>query len=249
MSPIYECNSHQMHLPAQLTRSSWAPTISRDSHQNIIDYGAGVDVVLLTYSRQREDHNNLYRSSTVFEPVLAVHNRIIIVNLFVGESITGKSTAWRCSRKYNTSAFVVRAFVIARYCSARFCPARFCYCALLSARFSLRGFVLRAFVGSPCSTVSVSFCEVCCLYSVAMMLTIHFNLQTSAARTTGQTDRCGSKKKATRAAVAAWSLVEKRNSATPRGQGTWGKMRDRRYNAGQFHSDVKWDIQIESLIH
>ena len=32
---------------------------------------------------------------------------------------------------------------------ARFCPARFCYCALLSARFCRRGFVLRAFVGSP----------------------------------------------------------------------------------------------------
>ena len=48
-----------------------------------------------------------------------------------------------------TSAFVVRAFVTARYCRARYCPARFCYCALLFARFCRRGFVPRAFVGSP----------------------------------------------------------------------------------------------------
>ena len=33
-----------------------------------------------------------------------------------------------------------------------FWPARFCYCALLSARFCRRGFVLRAFVGSPYNT-------------------------------------------------------------------------------------------------
>ena len=48
-----------------------------------------------------------------------------------------------------TSAFVVRAFVTARNCPTRYCPARFCYCAHLSARFCRRGFVLRAFVGSP----------------------------------------------------------------------------------------------------
>ena len=53
-------------------------------------------------------------------------------------------SATRCSRKDYTSAFVVRAFV-----TARFCPARFCYCELLSAWFCWRGFVLRAFVGSP----------------------------------------------------------------------------------------------------
>ena len=58
-------------------------------------------------------------------------------------------SATRSSRKVYTSAFVVRALVTARYCPARFCPARFCYCVLLSARFCRRGFVLRAFVGSP----------------------------------------------------------------------------------------------------
>ena len=58
-------------------------------------------------------------------------------------------SATRSSRKVYTCAFVVRAFVTALYCPARFCPARFCYCALLSVRFCRRGFVLRAFVGSP----------------------------------------------------------------------------------------------------
>ena len=32
---IQKCKSHQMHLAAKLTRSSWAPTISLGSHQNI----------------------------------------------------------------------------------------------------------------------------------------------------------------------------------------------------------------------
>ena len=39
-----------MHLAAQLTRSSWAPTISLGSHQNIgLHSGARANVVLLTY--------------------------------------------------------------------------------------------------------------------------------------------------------------------------------------------------------
>ena len=47
---IHECKSHHMHLAVQLTRSSWAPTISLDSHQNIrLHTGARVNVVLLTY--------------------------------------------------------------------------------------------------------------------------------------------------------------------------------------------------------
>ena len=47
---IYECESQQMHLAAQLMRSSWAPTISLGSHQNIgLHTGAHANVVLLTY--------------------------------------------------------------------------------------------------------------------------------------------------------------------------------------------------------
>ena len=47
---IHECKSHHMHLAAQLTRSSWAPTISLDSHQNIrLHTGARVNAVLLIY--------------------------------------------------------------------------------------------------------------------------------------------------------------------------------------------------------
>ena len=42
-----------MHFAAKLTRSSWAPTISLGSHQNIgLHTGARANVVLLTYFGQ-----------------------------------------------------------------------------------------------------------------------------------------------------------------------------------------------------
>ena len=52
---IHKYKSHQMHLATQLTRSSWVPTISLDSHQNIrLHTGACVNVVLLTYLCQQQ---------------------------------------------------------------------------------------------------------------------------------------------------------------------------------------------------
>ena len=53
---IHECKSHHIHLATQLMRSSWAPTISLDSHQNIrLHTGTRVNVMLcylLTYLEQ-----------------------------------------------------------------------------------------------------------------------------------------------------------------------------------------------------
>ena len=47
---IHECKSHQMHFATKLTRSSWEPTISLGSHQNIgLHTGARANVGLLTY--------------------------------------------------------------------------------------------------------------------------------------------------------------------------------------------------------
>ena len=52
---IHECKLHHMHLAAKLTRSSWVPTISLDSHQNIrLHTGARVNVVLLTYGMGKQ---------------------------------------------------------------------------------------------------------------------------------------------------------------------------------------------------
>ena len=49
---IPECKLHQMHHAAQLTRSSWTPTISLDSHQNNYRQhsGARVNAVLLIHT-------------------------------------------------------------------------------------------------------------------------------------------------------------------------------------------------------
>ena len=61
-----------MHLAAQLMHSSWAPTISLCSHQNIgLHTGARANVVLLTYlhtwNRNLNDKTHLFSDFSQLE--------------------------------------------------------------------------------------------------------------------------------------------------------------------------------------